>query len=361
MRVCGLLVAFVASVMLILTTAPQAAQAQAPGRQVQPFSRQAQPKKVPFQPKAPFNPKAPFQPKAAAPPPKAPTPPPRGPKLPEPEELSLETKDGMTIKATYYASTAKKEAVPVIMVHGFEGQRGDYHSLALDLQRQGHASIVPDLRGHGQSKVQKRADGTPVTLDSEKLTRPILEDMIYDIQACKKFLMEKNNAGELNIEELCVIGADLGAILAVRFAAYDWSLQQLPAYKQGQDVKALVLLSPVSSLKGLTMREALAFGPVQSQLSIMFIAGSNDTKSSGEAKKIYNSLVSRHPKLPDDKEDRLKSQELFLIQPDSSLAGTKLLGKELNVSQNIARFIELRLVNRKAEFAWQERKNPLGN
>jgi pimeloyl-ACP methyl ester carboxylesterase len=347
-----------------LATSVAFGQGQPPGKAQPPGKVQPAIKRPPgFQPKAPgFQPKAPgFQPKTAPPPAAASPAKKPGPKLPDPEEVSLETRDGMTIKATYYPGTAKKEAAAVIMIHGLEGQRGDYHSLAVSLQGLGHASIAPDLRGHGQSKVQKRPDGTPVTLEAEKLNKATLEDMIYDVQACKKFLMEKNNAGELNIEQLCVIGADLGAILAVRFAAYDWSLQDLPAYKQGKDVKAVVLLSPVASVKGLTLREGLAHPAVQSQISMMFVAGLKDTKSAGEAKKLNNSLQGHRPKLPEDKEDRLKSQDLFLIQPDVSLSGTKLLTSGTSVPRDIALFIDLRLVNRKAEFAWQDRTNPLDN
>ena len=198
-------------------------------------------KKVPFQP----------PPKAAPTTTKGPAAPPQkggNTKLPAPEDVSLETKDGMTLKATFYPGSEKekknKETVPIIMVHGLEGQRGDYHSLATKMQEYGYASLVPDLRGHGQSKTQKRHDGSTVTLEAEKMNRVGLEDMFYDVLACKKFLMERNNAGELNIEQLCIVGAEFGSILAVRFAAYDWSLPDLPAYKQGKDVKALVLLSP---------------------------------------------------------------------------------------------------------------------
>jgi alpha-beta hydrolase superfamily lysophospholipase len=281
-------------------------------------------------------------------------------KLPEPEDVTLETKDGMTIKATYYGGTAKKEAVPVIMVHGFEGQRGDFHALALDLQKLGHASIVPDLRGHGQSKTQKRPDGTAITLETSKLTRPMLEAMNYDIAACKSFLMEKNNAGELNIEELCVVGADLGAVLAVRYAAADWSLQDLPAYKQGKDVKALVLLSPTQAVKAVTMRDALAFAPVQSKLSIMFVVGTNDSKSNSDTRKMYDSMLKHHP-WPDEKDERRKAQDLFLVQRDTNLSGTKLLNSALGIRDAIATFIDLRLVSHQADFPWQERNNPLGN
>jgi pimeloyl-ACP methyl ester carboxylesterase len=285
-------------------------------------------------------------------------------KLPDPEVVSLETKDGVSIKATYYPGTAKKEAVPVILIHGYGGQRHEYHAFALHLQSLGHAAIAPDLRGHGQSTTAKLLDGSTATLDSDKFNRKDLEAMVLDVEACKRFLMEKNNAGELNIELLTVVGADFGTILAVRWAAADWAVPDLPAYKQGKDVKALVLLSPMASFKAVTMREALTYPAVQKQLSIMLVAGSKDTKSAAEAKKIYDALQRHHPKLPDDPEERRKLQELYLVNPDTVLTGTKLLGdavavRDLTVKEMISIFIDRRLVQRKQDFAWQNRESPL--
>jgi pimeloyl-ACP methyl ester carboxylesterase len=332
-------------------------------------------------PAAPQGKKTPFAPpKAGAPPVRTPAPPqktpapptktpaapatkttapvagkpkPASPKVPEPEDVSLKTKDGLDIKATYYPGTGDKEAVPFILVHGFEGQRGDFHALAVYLQSLGHAAIAPDLRGHGQSKTQ-RGGGGAVTLDPDKMTRASLEDMVWDIQACKTFLMEKNNAGKLNIEQLCVIGAEFGAILATHWAAMDWSQQDLPAYKMGKDVKALVLLSPPSSLKGITIQKALTNPAVKTQLSVLLVAGSEDSKASGEVKKLHSTLQAGHAKNPDDK-------AIFLVQPDTLLSGTKLLGRELDVKEMIASFVDKRLVDRKSEFAWQNRTSPVGN
>src|SRR5258706_10886462 len=117
--------------------------------------------------------------------------------LPEPENVSLETKDGVAIKATYYASLFKKKAVPIIMLHGWEGNRGDYHVMAGVLQAQGYAVICPDLRGHGQSLKNKATGGE---FDLEKLKGPEIEKIVLDVEACKQFLIQKNNAGELNVE-----------------------------------------------------------------------------------------------------------------------------------------------------------------
>jgi pimeloyl-ACP methyl ester carboxylesterase len=166
-------------------------------------------------------------------------------KIPPPEDVTLETSDGVGIRATWYAGVTNKgkESVPLIMLHGFDGSRGEYDGLAKALQLAGHSSIVPDLRGHGESKTQRGPAG-PITLEAEKLRPRDMEAMTLDVEACKKFLMEKNNAGQCNIEMLCVVGAELGSIVAMRYAAADWSVPNLPAFKQGQDVHGLILLSP---------------------------------------------------------------------------------------------------------------------
>ena len=77
--------------------------------------------------------------------------------------------------------------------------------------------------------------------------------MVNDIEACKRFLLRENNEGELNIELLTVVAAgEMGAVIGLNWVAMDWSWPILPGRKQGQDVKALVLLSPGQSFKGVT-------------------------------------------------------------------------------------------------------------
>jgi len=304
--------------------------------------------KTPTAPKAPVAPSAinPSAPKATAPPQTK-----KGPKLPEPEDVTLEARYGISIKATYYPGTLKKEAVPFILIHGLDGQRGDLHGLALYLQSLGHAAIAPDLRGHGQSKSQKLDGVTSKSLDPDKMTKPQLESMVDDIEACKKYLLEKNNSGDLNIEQLCVVGADFGTILAVRFAALDWAKQDLPAYKLGKDVRALVLLSPAPSFKGVTLREALTVPGVSTHIAMLLVAGAEDSKSSSEVDKLHKSLETLHSKSED--------KDIFVIKPETRLSGAKLLGSGFDVKEKIGAFVERTLVNKKANFAWQDSKNPL--
>lgn len=283
--------------------------------------------------------------------------------IPEPEDLTLETKDGVSLRCTFYPGTAKKASAPIIMVHGWEGQRGEFDGLALYLQSLGHTVIVPDLRGHGQSTIVKLANGDSETIDLTKFRQKDLESMVLDLERCKKFLLDKNNEGECNIEMLCVIGSELGSIVAMHWAARDWNAPILPAYKQGQDVKALVLLTPQQSFKGLTSREPMSHPVIRSKLSIMLVAGLEDSKGRTEAKRLHKSLESSRPKISDD-EERRKKLDLFLVEPETSLTGTQLLSNSVKVGRGtvasyIGNFIALRLVAKQEEFAWTERKNPL--
>lgn len=90
-------------------------------------------------------------------------------KLPTPQAVSLKTRDGVLLAATYLPSPLEKEmqkdAVPVLLLHPFKGSRADFNDLALALQEAGCAVLVPDLRGHGQSTRRINADGKEVEIE----------------------------------------------------------------------------------------------------------------------------------------------------------------------------------------------------
>jgi pimeloyl-ACP methyl ester carboxylesterase len=300
-------------------------------------------------------------------------------KVPDPENITLETKDRVPIHCTYYAggfietpgdkekgkvkTKPGKEVVPIIMLHGWEGSRGDYDILASGLQRMGHAVIAPDLRGHGRSTSVRLANGEEKEIELDRLRRQDMEaGFLQDVEAVKKFLFEKNNAGELNIELLCVVGADVGAIVAVNWAALDWSRRQFPAFKQGRDVKALVLLSPTQTHKGFSLSKTIQHPVVRGGLSLMLVVGAQDKKALQDTEAVYSRVERFHADPPTDADERMKKQDLFKIEAPTSLQGTELLrARGLNVNVAIATFIDWRLVRKTEDYpAWAERKSPLG-
>jgi pimeloyl-ACP methyl ester carboxylesterase len=268
-----------------------------------------------------------------------------------PAEITLRTRDGVALHATFYPSKLGKEAVPVVLVHGEKGSGGDFKAFALELQKLGHAVIAPDLRGHGDSTLTRAGDRAAV-LKPDDLANMVSQDM----EAVKSFLVARNNAGELNIEKLCLVGAEMGSVVAIDFAARDWSWPVLATGKQGQDVKALVLISPEWTHRGLTINEAIEHPQVRSLLSVIIFAGDRGSKERRDAERLHKALERFHPAPLAN--DVAGTQSLFLRTFPTSLQGTQLLNESrLGVRQMVEKFIELRLVD--VPIPWRERKSPL--
>lgn len=280
--------------------------------------------------------------------------------LPAPEQVGINTRDGVTLRATFYASNLGKKAIPVILLHGWQRNREDVKQIALMLQREGMAVVAPDLRGHGLSKniqIGNRFEELDLTrfrnLDFDRFVD-------QDLESIKRFLMRKNNDGELNIELLTIIACDFSAVAALNFAAKDWSWPTLPGIKQGQDVRGLVLVSPSRSFRGFTANAALQHPAVRNQLSIMIIAGQDDRDSFSDSRRIFNTLEKARPKLPTDPEELRKKQDLFFVSKPSDLSGTPLLiDPRVNSMRDILYFMRTRLIANQEEYPWTDRTSPL--
>ncbi len=297
--------------------------------------------------------------------------------LPEPEDMAFTTSDGLKLNATYYPGTEGKDSVPVILLHMLHGSRNDYADLADMLQEKGHAVLVPDLRGHGEST---RHRSSRVPLKSSSLSRLDYARMVQtDLPRLKRFLIEENNDKKLNLEKLCVVGAGMGASVALNWTALDWHLEPVGKHKQGQDVKALVLISPDWSTPGLSPRPPMAARPLRVQVwgdalksvfkdpdeqnfaapvvldfrkevSVLIVVGKGKSKAVGDAKRLQKMFKTHHP------DSSAGSKDLFYGALDTSLQGTKMLGAKLNLKGHIATFIEKRAADR--SLPWQERKDP---
>jgi len=282
-------------------------------------------------------------------------------KIPAPEDIELQTNDGLQMEATYYGSIAGKNAVPIIMLHAFKGSRGDFAGLALAMQAKGCAVIVPDLRGHGKSTSIKRG-GDLVPIDQSRLGKADFEAMIsQDLEAVKNYLMDRNNAGELNIEKLCVVGNEMGAMLAIKWAEWDWHWQQLPNVKQGEDAKALVLISPPMNFHGVTIADSLARPLLQTDLSLLIISGEKYPKKD-EIQRIYKKVSTLRPKPSSDPKEVEEKQDLFNATIEgATLQGPNILNDQTilpRLSLIVGQFIEWRLINKK--IPWTDRKPALG-
>ena len=280
------------------------------------------------------------------------------------EDTFLITKDGLKLKCRFYPGEQSKETVPVMIVHRFGGHGSTFYELAQALQEPengGCAVIVPDLRGHGESTEWNPPGAELIELRHEDMRRNQMRRIVnYDLEAVKKFLIEKNNLGELNIDMLCVIAADTGTVFAMNWIVKDWSYGQLVGYRQGQDVKAFVLISPKPVYKGVNVQQAISHPVVRSRLSAMLLYGDRDSAAAGVSRRIYNALKRHHPEKWKSEDERRRKQDLFLRRLDTSLQGEALVNQaSLRVPSLIASFIDLRLVSHKEQYPWSKRENPL--
>ncbi|NLF07399.1 MAG: alpha/beta hydrolase [Pirellulaceae bacterium] len=283
-------------------------------------------------------------------------------KIPPPEDMVLETADNVLLAITYYPSLKGKEAIPIVLLHDFKQSRSEYIALAPALQTLGYAVVVPDLRGHGGSTRVK--DARDVTLEAASMAPAQFGRMVtHDMKTVKDFLWDRNNAGELNIDKLCVVGAGMGSSVALDFAWYDaigynYGFVFYGPLKLGRFVKALVLISPEWSFRGLPLRRAAGNEIVQSNISMLILVGKRDGKAMSQAKRIHGIFERFHPEPTGD--DKLDRQTLFLGGLDTSLQGTKLLDPRFNVAGIIADFVDRRLQksSESREWTWKERKFP---
>ena len=207
------------------------------------------------------------------------------------EKFDLETSDGVALAAWYYAAPRdEKPLATVILVHDLEGSHKSVEPLALALQRDGCAVVAPDLRGHGASAPRSGTSGSEEKNTANMLKKSDLEMMAAtaggrvreqaaiqgDIETVRNFIRRKAEAGELDMDRLCVVGCGTGATLAALWTAADAAWPPLASGPQGQQVRALVLISPAWVTKGLTIAPALASDAFKKETPIMVVAGADD-------------------------------------------------------------------------------------
>ena len=287
---------------------------------------------------------------------------------PRPETLT--TKDGITLAATYWPSGLKQDASVVVLLHGLNGNQLDWGGLPEKLHKDGFAVIVVDLRGHGQSKGASPAGEAVATKNSKTKTKGVKTSVdagslkardyaamvAFDLEAVKAFIFSEHQQHKLNMNKMGIVGAGLGATVAMNFAALDWLKKphtdgpvggQTP---RGQDVRALVLLTPDSEITGLNLPDAVKTLRLPDlQVAMLFGVGTKDKTDKGQTKKLYDSAVT-----PRDKnEDRM-----YLKEYNSPARGTGLLTKSPQVETNVSVFLKKHLQSIPSE--WRDRESRLG-
>jgi pimeloyl-ACP methyl ester carboxylesterase len=259
---------------------------------------------------------------------------------PAADVVTLPTKDGVQLKITYYpsrepkGSAEAKQVAPVVLLHDYKETRAVFAPFAQRLQALGEgepqrpsfAVVTVDLRAHGESTTQFFPDGSQADLDAARLNRNSLAAMAaLDMEAVRGFLFLKNDAGELNLNKLCLVGAGMGANVAANWAAQDWSAPPLATGKQGQDVKGLVLISPSWTFRGLSLQQPLRFAPLKEFVSWMLLYGQEDADLRSDVNRIVKQLEPFHPQIGNSGAGQPRG--LSVVAWPSKLQGSTLLSR----------------------------------
>ncbi len=204
------------------------------------------------------------------------------------EKVTLATTDGINIEGTFYPADSTDG---IILLHMYTQDRSVWKPYIETFRQKDFNVLTIDLRGHGGSD-----------LSYTSMSKEDFNAMTYDVKAALDFLMKRQ------IEEITVIGASLGANVALAIATKDLR------------IKDIVLISPGLDYKGITTGDTIR----KYSRPLLIIVGGND----GTAWKSSNTLFDRSP-------------SKIVLQPyDTALHGTDMIKELPEVSTRILEWLE---------------------
>lgn len=267
------------------------------------------------------------------------------------------TADNWDVHYTYWESPMGKEAPVIILLHGKGQARLVWKALPLakELAKKQFAVIAVDLRKHGESKAPENASAQA---KSDKLSKFDYEGMVLgDLEAIKKFIYAEHQAQRLNMRKLGVVATDMSTAIALNWAQVDWSKKPFDdaptlAAKtpRGQDVQALVLVSPVDSLSGVGTIKATRFLRATG-ISVLLLSSKKVSSDTRTASKMFSQLGGS--------QQDLKDKRIFSVGSEFKLSGTNLLAREGKRLQEFAipKFLNDHVMKHVAP--WKDRKSRL--
>jgi len=268
-----------------------------------------------------------------------------------PEDTTIRTADGWNLQLTYYPRPGQDTPV-VILLHGKGGNRLVWKTFATQLNGAGYAVVAVDLRKHGDSQAPPNAGPR-----AERFIPTDYGKMVAaDLEAVKDFLLTKHEDKELNIRKLGIVAADDMAVVAANWAVADWSKPPYPdaptvaaRTPRGQDVRALLLLSPSEAAGRLNIGRALT--PLKNfGVAVWIAVGVEDAADKGTAQQAYERLTAGG--------GAALERTSFVRLERVKTRGTELLNvRGANVEGLMLKFLDDQLKSLKDK--WQTRKSRL--
>jgi len=265
------------------------------------------------------------------------------------------TNDGWPIKLTYYKQEGQRNAPAVILLHSSQGDKRIWtNRFAEEIWKEGFAVVAVDLRKHGESKLETVSGASSDVGDLKR--NDYIRMVTQDLEAVKSFLLKEHQEQNLNIRKTGIVAPEMSAPIALNFAREDWRkipYDDAPVFAmrtpRGQDIRALVLISPDATLPGMT--SALALRELQDpakNIAFLFCVGEDDPQDRGETRKMYQLVSGRA---------RNAAERIFYESYPYNLRGMALIGKNLKIEAHILVFLKKNLLE--LDDPWQDRRSRL--
>jgi dienelactone hydrolase len=173
--------------------------------------------------------------------------------IPSEASVKFTTIDGWTIQGVLYNGTGSN----ILLLHGLGDHNSAWAEFARVLKQEGYTVLAIDLRGHGKSTMD---DG--INRSWQGFTTRDFSSMANDASAAQQFL-----GGNITI-----MGASIGANIAVNYAASSDKVTSLVLFSPGLDYKGITAEAPMKIFRG----------------SAFFLAGDIDTYSASSAQRLYD-------------------------------------------------------------------------
>ncbi|HVT27885.1 MAG TPA: hypothetical protein VHE81_07700, partial [Lacipirellulaceae bacterium] len=140
------------------------------------------------------------------------------------------------------------------------------------------------------------------------------------------------------------------------WAATDWSYPPLAVGKQGQDVKAVAMISPRWSYNGLTMQRPMQFRALKQNVAWLLIGGEKDPRFHADLDRIKNQLERFHP--AKDRTGARRTSGLTVVNLPTRLQGDSLLTQlGPSVEDEVVKFLKENVGG--TQQPWISRRNRL--
>lgn len=298
------------------------------------------------------------------------------------DDVSFITTDGLRLFGNWYIGGKGRGSDTVLMLPNYKSEfsKGEWNTLAEELQKEGFSVLVFDFRGHGKSKSVKTFDnmklfndtyanpwnklaGVPTGLtsppkggiDVARFRPAIFPYLVNDIAAARKFLDAKNDAGECNVGHFHIIGDRESCGLAMAWMGTEF--QRVAVYQKtafdlqpsnhfgSRDLVSAVWLSPqplggstLTLINNLVQSDPTARDVIRDKVSMAFVCGDGDTASIAQARQWF----SKWGIPANAKDDPKIGKYLVEVKGGKTLAGINLVdpSKGLDTMKQIVEFLK---------------------